>query len=239
MATTVTELLSGGTVDTAAPWETATISSATDGHVVVVDVSSFVGGGTAPGDGGTGLTGCGQTWTSLGTVTGTDGATGSWRYQRFACVVSSWSSGVLTASFTTTAPSEVFFRAVSLDEMPGTIGAADVQTATASGSSAAPSVTLSSFADATNNVCLLGVGAYQGGGAISAGTGMTEVGAELTGGANGNQHFLARQTGENTSPDATMTSTDWLAIATEFDNDGGGGGSAALLFTNNMMLSGR
>lgn len=221
MASTVTQIAEA--VDTTSPWTTGSISTFTSGRRALVAVYSFVSGGTAPGDGGRTLTGNGQTWTSLGSGTHTDGNTFSARLELWTCLLSSPTTDVITAAFTTTQPNEVFFKVAECSEAGNVVQTSTVN----SGASTSPSSTLSAFADTTNNVCYTAIAAAQGGTSISFEASLTELGADLTGGANGNRFAHAWQTGENTTVSGTLgSSIDWIAISVEIDNDPGSSGTA-------------
>lgn len=226
MASTAVQRVSSGDNSATGGWTSDSISTWTDGSLGLVAVMAIVDGAPAPGDGGTSLSGNGQTWTSVANGTSSDGFTSSWRLQLWeADALSSPSTGVLTAGFTTTAPTEVLFKAMEIDEVPGA-GASVVQASSvATGNSTSPATSLSAFADATNNVTALFVSCFIDGTlpTISFGT-LTELGADQQGVSNGIALAHAWGTGEDTSPDATLSSaTYWTAISVEVDNDAGAG----------------
>jgi len=214
MAIVATERAS--THDASAPFESATLSGLTNGHLVIVDVCATTSGGTDVWETTFTLSGCGQTWTAIQSRNFTDSATYGARIKSFSAVLASFSSGVLTASGTGTAPTGVNFKVTSFSDVDGT--GTIVQSAQNGGTGTAVSVVLSAFGDAANNACHLAVGyahasAFQD---VTYAT-LTKLGTDLD---DGTQTFAslshAWQVGQDTSPDGTIgASCDWAAIAVE------------------------
>lgn len=225
MATTATERISS--VDAGgSPWESDSISTWPDGDLALVGVLSAEAEGpaTPPWPTDQALSGNGQTWVNEATDTVTNGSDESVRLNLWSVELSSPSTGVLTASGTGTPDAAaVFFKGMSVSEW----GTGIVQVATNSGTGTAASVTLSAFADATNNLVVMWVAYVQGFGSKSiniSSSSLTELGADIDGGFDVSiAQFWS--TGEDTTPDVQLSgSTSWVAIAAEIDSDAGGGG---------------
>lgn len=230
MATTATERVSSADAG-GAPWESSSISTWTDGALGLV--GTVAAEATPPADPPwpttRTLTGNGQTWTEEANDTTTNGSDETIRLSLFSADLSSPSTGVLTAGGTgTPAPAGILFKGADVTEY----GTGIVQVATASGTGTSASVTLSSFADATNNVVMLWVAVMEGFGSltttISFDGGLIELGSEIDPGF-GVTIGHAWDTGEDTTPSATLSSSQaWVAIAVEIDSDAGGGGGSVV-----------
>jgi len=178
-------------------------------YLALVANQSSGGGGATP----SGLTGGGQTWTQVDTIL--VGA-GSERLTLFRALSSSPGAGdTLTATWGTSQSNFGLITAIEYDgiKTSGTNGAdAIVQSATSnSGSASGLTVTLSSFADATNNVAC-GFFMVSATGAATVGSGFTF----LQNGTNQSRRWMHEyRTGEDTSVDVTGPSTRWAGIALE------------------------
>lgn len=229
MATTATERVSSADAG-GAPWESDSISTWTGGNLALVVTGPVEDQpeGDPPWPTTRTLTGNGQTWTEEATATGTNGALETMRLSLFSATLSSPSTGVLTAGGTgTPGPAGVLFKGLEVSEF----GTGIVQVATNSGTGTTASVTLSSFADATNNIVILWVGVINGFGAqtisVSFDGTLVELGADIAPGFDVTiAHAWA--TGEDTTPSATLSaSSTWVAIAVEVDSDAAPAGATA------------
>ena len=176
------------------------------------------------------LSGCGQTWTAIsGAYAGnTDLATADFGLQIFRADLSSPTVGELTATAST--GQEFHFFAIELTEV--TSGASGIVQAVAGegdqgGSAGNVSVTLSSFADSTNNATVLFGFAYEDGGAPAFSfPSLTEIDSENT--FEDATIGCGWQVGEDTTPDINLTHW-YLIVGLELDHGGSGGGGGGTL----------
>lgn len=183
-------------------------------YLALVASSSSGGGGALP----SGLTGGGQTWTQVATTM----VTSNERLTLYRALSGSPGAGSpLTATWGSSQSNFGLITAIEYDgiKTSGTNGAdAIVQAVTNSSSSASGlTVTLSSFADATNNVAC-GFFMVSSTSAATVGTGFTF----LQNGTNQSRRWMHEyRTGEDTSVDVTGPSTRWAGIGLELAADTG------------------
>lgn len=209
------------TDDTAAPFESVSLSGLTNGQLCVVAVMAQTSGGTDTWATTFTLSGCGQTWTGEESTNFTDASQYGGRLKTFYAVLASFSAGVLTAAGTGTAPNGVAFKVTTFSDIDssGTI----VQSVANSGTGTAVTTTLSAFGS-SSNACYLTVA----GGSMTASRDhtyatLTELGVDLD---DDTQAFCtishAWQVGEDLSPDCTLSgSANWAAHALEIKATGG------------------
>lgn len=240
MATTPFERVSDADA-LGAPWESSSISTWTDGRIALVCTvaAEAEGPATPPWPTTRTLTGNGQTWTEIATVTTVNGSDEAIRMSLFEAILSSPSTGVLTAGGTgSPSPAGVLFKGMEVSEYgTGRVGSP----VTGSGTGTSAGVTLPSFADATNNLTICWCAFINGFGAktvnISFDGSLSELGADIDPGFDVSVAH-ATLTGEDTTPSATLSaSTAWAFIALELDSDAGGGGGGSSAFRQTVQPS--